>query len=396
MRVAASVTIPMAAAAALVLLPAAGPSIPMGSPFVRPVAADSLNDGPHVYWQTPSDAVVFYLCDGVVLTKRYAPSDTLRFTGFCSDSTWQYVIPVQAPGVEPDTYERVPKIFAISDIHGEFEPLVDLLEASGVIDEGMHWNWGAGHLVVNGDTFDRGGQVTECLWLFYRLELEARAAGGRVHFLLGNHETMVLRRDLRYVNEKYTNGIVRATQVNYTDLFGPDMELGRWLRTKHTAIKLNRVLFVHGGIPPRLVARGASLGVMNDLARGTLDSRSYEIAFDDELRKHYGHSDEGPFWYRGYHRTEEGRYPQATGTQVDSILDAYDSRAIVVGHTGVDRVMSLYEGRVFALDVPLEELGSFQGLLWDGDRFFRVTGDGSLEPLEGTQGRSIDRRDTER
>jgi hypothetical protein len=46
-------------------------------------------------------------------------------------------------------------------------------------------------------------------------------------------------------------------------------------------------------------------------------------------------------------------------------------------------VTSLYEGRVFALDIPLETLGAFQGLLWEGNRFYRVTSDGSLEELGG-------------
>ncbi len=390
MRQTANVTLPIAAAAALVLLPSVIPNDATGLDH-RQVSADSLNDGPHVYWQTPSEALAFYLCDGVILMHRFAPTDTLRFRGFCGDSTWRYVIPVRAPKVEPHVYDDVSKIFAISDIHGEFEALVDLLEASGIIDEQWRWAWGDGHLVVNGDIFDRGDRVTECLWLLHRLELEARGAGGRVHVLLGNHETMVLRRDLRYVHPKYTNGVVRATQVNYTDLFGPDMELGRWLRTKHTIIRLNGILFVHGGIPPRVATRGASLDQVNRLARETLDARSYEIAFDDALRNYYGHSDEGPFWYRGYHRTEAGRYPQATAAQVDSVLDAYAARAIVVGHTGVAQVSSLYQGKVYALDIPLETLGAFQALLWTDDRFFRVTADGSLEPLAPTVEGSPDR-----
>lgn len=345
-------------------------------------APDSLDDGPHVYWQDGSAAVVFYSCDGTVLERTFTPSDTLRFSGLCGDSTLEYVIPVNGPSVEPDTFRGVSKIFAISDIHGEYEPLVALLQTASVIDQELHWSWGDGHLVVNGDTFDRGDGVTECLWLFYRLEQEARLAGGRVHVLLGNHETMVLRRDLRYVNEKYLDGIVARTRVNYTDLFGPDMELGRWLRTKHTAIMLNNIVFVHGGIPPSLVQRGVSLSAINALARKTLDARSYEVAFDERLRKYYGHSDEGPFWYRGYHYSQEGRYPQATISQVDSILAAFDARAIVVGHTEVDQVTSLYGGKVIALDIRLDELGAFQGLLWEGDQFFRVTGSGVLEPLE--------------
>jgi len=342
---------------------------------------DPLDDGPHVYWKTPTTAIVFYLCNRSLVYQQFEAKDTLRFSGFCTDTAQTYVIPVEAPAVEPHLYEEVSKMFAVSDIEGQYDDFVSLLQVAGVIDDELRWSWGDGHLVLNGDIFDRGDYVTECLWLLYRLEQEARRVGGRVHVMLGNHESMILRRDIRYVHEKYTGGIVRAARINYTDLFGPDMELGRWLRTKHTAIRLNDVLFVHGGMPPRLAANGVSLDEINQLARETIDYRSYEIAFDEELRKYYGETDEGPFWYRGYHRTQPGLYPQATLAQVDSILETYSSRAVVVGHTGVMEITSLYGGKVFGIDVPLDILGSFQGLLWKGDRFFRVTGDGTIEPL---------------
>jgi len=294
---------------------------------------DPLDDGPHVYWKTPTTAIVFYLCDRSLVYQQFEAKDTLRFSGFCTDTAQTYVIPVEAPAIEPHLYEKVSKMFAVSDIEGQYDDFVSLLQAAEIIDEKLHWSWGDGHLVLNGDIFDRGDYVTECLWLLYRLEQEARQVGGRVHVMLGNHESMVLRRDIRYVHEKYTGGIVRAARINYTDLFGPDMELGRWLRTKHTAIRLNDVLFIHGGMPPRLAANGVSLDEINQLARETIDYRSYEIAFDEELRKYYGDTDEGPFWYRGYHRSREGLYLQATMAQVDSILETYSSRAIVVGHT---------------------------------------------------------------
>ena len=74
--------------------------------------------------------------------------------------------------------------------------------AGKVIDTDLTWSFGDGHLVIVGDVFDRGPNVTECLWLIYRLEQEASAAGGAVHFLLGNHELMVMRGDLRYLNER--------------------------------------------------------------------------------------------------------------------------------------------------------------------------------------------------
>jgi hypothetical protein len=346
-------------------------------------AADSLDDGPYIYWQSPNHAIVFHFCDGEVIERSFETRDTLRFNGFCSDSTWEYVVPTLPRLIEPHIFERVPKIFAVSDIHGEYEALVALLTAAGVIDGESHWSWGDGHLVIDGDTFDRGDKVTECLWLFYRLEAEARATGGRVHFLLGNHETMVLRRDLRYLNQKYAGRILRGTRVNYTDLVGPDMELGRWLRTKHTAVRLNDVLFVHGGMPPLLAERGVSLAEINRLARETVDLPSNVIAFAEGLRKYYGHTDEGPFWYRGYHGAQEGRYPQATSEDVDRTLAFYGARTVVVGHSEIEQVMSLYEGKVIGLDVPVGRLGGLQGLLWENDRFFRVRSDGGLEALLG-------------
>ncbi len=354
-------------------------------PAVRTIApvADSLDDGPHIYWKTSSDAIVFYLCDGSFVAQQYKLKGTLYFNGLCADSATEYVIAAKGPKVEPYTYKRVPRMFAVSDIHGEYDALVDLLQAAEIIDQGMNWSWGDGHLVIVGDIFDRGDKVTECLWLLYSLEQQAREAKGRVHVLLGNHEIMVLQNDVRYVNKKYTNGVIDSIGISYTDLYGPDMELGRWLRSKHTAIKLNDILFVHGGLPPRLAERGVSLKTINEMTRETVDSRSYAMVFNEEVRNHYKHTDEGPFWFRGYHNAEADRYPQVTSEQLDLILKTYDVSTIVVGHTGVDRIESLYDGRVIGIDVPLEDLGSFQGLLWEDGQMFRVLGDGTRESLTG-------------
>ena len=376
---------------ATLLLPASGCRVAHAQDKPTPVspvvqadpAADSLDDGPHVYWQSDTTAIVFYLCGDSLVTRTYVVDATLRFRGFCADSTIDYSVTSQPPAFEPDSFAGVKRIMAISDIHGEFDAAADFLRAAGVVDDELHWSWGDGHLVVDGDTFDRGDQVTECLWLFYRLEQEARAAGGRVHFLLGNHETMVLRRDLRYVNSKYLDGIVRRSRIHYDELFGPDMELGRWLRTRNTVVKVNDVLFVHGGMPPGLVEGGMSLTRINEMGRANLDRRSYEVAFSDSIRAFYGHTPSGPYWYRGYHGAQENRYPQASEEDIATTLAAYGVSAIVVGHTEIDRVESLYGGRVYGIDVPLNELGTFQGLLWEGGRFFRVEGDGSLTALSG-------------
>ena len=124
-----------------------------------------------------------------------------------------------------------------------------------------------------------------------------------------------------------------------------------------------------------------SLKEINEFTRETIDVRSYVIVFHEEVRDHYKETDEGPFWFRGYHYAKENLYPQVTSEELDLILETYDVSAIVVGHTGVDRIESLYDGRVIGVDVPLEDLGSFQGLLWEEGKMFRVLGDGSREAL---------------
>jgi hypothetical protein len=233
-------------------------------------------------------------------------------------------VPVDPHDPEPHEFSDVDRVFAVSDIHGEYRALIDLLRRAGIIDDVLSWAWGDGHLVVNGDVFDRGDHVTECLWLIHRLEREAAEAGGRVHFVLGNHEVMVMRGDLRYVNEKYLEGIVRRSGIEYEDLFGPDMELGRWLRGKNAAVKIDSVLYVHGGLAPRALQLGLDLADVNAGVRRLIDARSYLIAFDDTLGFLLG--GEGPLWYRGYHEAMEGRYPMASEGDVLGVLDRYGAR----------------------------------------------------------------------
>jgi hypothetical protein len=269
------------------------------------------------------------------------------------------------------TWTRGPRFLAVSDIHGEYDALIAFLRGAGVIDSAGAWSWGNGHLVVVGDLMDRGAKVTEVLWFLHRLEQEALRAGGHVHVTLGNHEMMVMRSDLRYVHERYTTGIARSMGIRYADLFGPDMELGRWLRSKPVVLRLNDVLFVHGGITPELAARGLSIAALNTQFRESLDLSSVTVAFSDTARLLLGSS--GPLWYRGYLTARAGLYPEATIEEIDAVLKQYRATAVVVGHTEIGQVARLREGRVYAIDVDVDTLGGFQGLLWE-DGVFSVVG----------------------
>jgi hypothetical protein len=98
-------------------------------------------------------------------------------------------------GPSPDVQWRwtgVDRVVAFADVHGAYDSLVELLQAAEVLDHDLHWSGDTTHLVSLGDLVDRGAHSRKVMDLLMRLQQEARAAGGRVHVTLGNHEVMNL------------------------------------------------------------------------------------------------------------------------------------------------------------------------------------------------------------
>jgi hypothetical protein len=272
---------------------------------------------------------------------------------------------------EKSTYKEPSKLFVISDIEGEYETLKQLLWKAGVMDQHFNWTFGKGHLVIIGDVFDRGNQVTEALWLIYLLEDKAKKAGGYVHYLLGNHELMNLNGDYRYVHPRYME-LARQTGVAYDSIYREHTELGRWLRTKNVMEKIGNYLFLHGGVSHYINAQELPPDSINATARRYYGQRDDAIPNEQYLV----FSDYGPMWYRGYYME-----PKATEAQVDSTLRLFRVKKIITGHTPVERISAFYEGKVINVDVP-HARGSSEGLLIERNRFYRVPLKGDTEGLE--------------
>jgi hypothetical protein len=248
-----------------------------------------------------------------------------------------------------------------------------LLRAQKIIGAENQWAFGDGVLVINGDVFDRGPQQTEALWAIYRLAQEAQVAGGSVQMLLGNHESMVLRGDLRYLLPKYLE-VARLLQHPVPELYGKASEMGRWLRTRATVLKLGDTLFVHGGISPDLPRLAPDLAALNAKIRARLgDSRE---ALNDDPQASWLFATNGPLWHRGYFRL-----PRASNAEVDGLLNRFDVKRIVVGHTTRDEIVSLYGGRVIGIDAALNEGAPGEVLLWENNHLHRGLADGSRRIL---------------
>lgn len=265
---------------------------------------------------------------------------------------------------EKTEFPDVKKIFIVSDIEGNFRALRKLLQTNGVMDEQFNWTFGNGHLVLTGDFFDRGSQVTEVLWLIYSLEAKAQAAGGYVHFVLGNHEIMNMSGDVRYVHPKYMENAVLMGE-DYMGLFSEHTELGRWLRTKNVVERVGDILFVHGGISAQLNSIDLAASKINKLSRPFYPDSSYKYN-DPKVALLF--SDDGPFWYRGYYTGKT----LATQAQVDSTLDIYKVKFIATGHTVVaDTVSVLFNKKVYNTDVH-HARGHSEALLFEDGNFYRV------------------------
>ena len=134
-------------------------------------------------------------------------------------------------------------------------------------------------MVMTGDMFDRGHQINEVLWFMYKLDKQASEAGGKLHLLMGNHEQMVMRGDLRYVNERYQ---VAEKLLNrpYDELYDNSSEIGQWLRSKNTVVKINDSLFLHGGISSEWIERELTLDKANTLYRANIDKSKEELKQD--------------------------------------------------------------------------------------------------------------------
>jgi diadenosine tetraphosphatase ApaH/serine/threonine PP2A family protein phosphatase len=339
--------------------------------LAQPVAVPAVSDGPYLQLQPNQSAV----------TARWVCDDKIHQQQLTTDQLVPAVCGFQQP-IRIDT--RPPagwqfhsaRFAAISDIHGQYDLMLRLLQAGGIVDAKHNWSFGRNHLVVVGDVMDRGDKVTQALWLLYTLQQQARQAGGALHLLPGNHETMVLRGDLRYVHPQYLK-VAGQLKTPLPALYGKDTVLGQWLRQLPLFIRINDTLFVHGGLSPQMASRAETA---EQLQAGF--QQSWGLT-KDQLRQtdlpQLLQRSEGPLWYRGYFRANNKAPfdPQLLRQQ----LAEFGAKQIVVGHTSMDDVYLHHNGLVYSVDSSIKDGKSGAVLHFVDGQWFRSGLDGSLKPV---------------
>jgi len=264
-----------------------------------------------------------------------------------------------APPPEPP--QRIPapaRIVAIGDLHGDLAATRTALRLAGAIDDKDHWAGKDLMIVQTGDEIDRGDEDRDIIDLFERLADEAKAAGGAVIALNGNHEVMNVQLDLRYVTDdafKDFEGIagvattdarlgrVSASEKARAAAFLPGGPYAKKLAKRNLVAVVGDTVFVHGGITAKHVRYG--IDRMNREASAWMDGSAADLPALIT-------GEDGPVWLRRYSASAD---PEDCRVLKET-LAMIPAKRMVVGHT-VQRggITSACDEQVWRIDVGMSK-----------------------------------------
>lgn len=345
------------------------------SPTIESESVYHVKDGPYIFYVNDSLKIKWInnnrLREGFIVKENFAEiAEKFKLQFSYNDLKNSYIQSKDYSQVFTD----IDSIAVITDIHGEYKAYISLLRACGIIDKDLNWSFGKGHFVVLGDIFDRGDKVTETLWHLFGLVRQAEAAGGKVHVMIGNHEIMVLAKDLRYINKKYQK-VETVCKTDYNELYSENSVLGKWIRSLPVVITINDILFVHGGMSIELLEKDLDISQINHIYSNKIIGKEYNPDIEDKAQL-FLDGVNGPVWYRGYFND-----PTFCESRLDSILDFYKKEHIVVGHTVIDEITPLFNNKIFGVDagMMIEKPGEL--LIYKEGTFYRGTKKGKREKL---------------
>lgn len=308
-------------------------------------------DGPYILYNNDSVRIVsveeesrgYKIIDEWFAKSKFAQNFIVNSYSYDKSSQISFKVSLKDTlTIPPSYYPKTDSIFAISDIEGNLYAFHKLLKANRIIDNNSNWIFGKGHLVLVGDFVDRGLNVTQCLWLIYKLEQQAKDNGGRVHYILGNHELLNRNGKSHHVRSKYKK-LASKLGLDYSkDFYGEKSELGRWLRTKNTVEIIGDILIVNGGISKELLDLRLSIEEINSIIRDEIGLNNY---LDSTSR--IIHGENGPLNDRGMGHKQSIK----TSLTIEMAKEYYSISTLIIGHSTVSDIYQQYENSLINIDV---------------------------------------------
>lgn len=350
------------------------------------------NDGPYLFYENGKLTILEVTKDNTLSIREESGLPAgLKLDVYSDDNKFLFQVPIN----KVENFERPEwkdqtsvygKTFAVSDLHGRFDLFAAILKTGKVINDQYEWTYGNNHLVIDGDIFDRGADVLPILWLIYKLEFEAQAAGGKVTTILGDHEEMVMRDNLKYTFAKYNNLSQKAMNMTYGKMWGLTNVMGNWLRSKNTIQIVGDNLYVHAGLSKAFMERTETVPEINELVSKSiyLTKEERKKQFPDIADFLYSDDYDGPLWYRGMVKTSSS-YNPIKEADVDKLLSGYNVKRVIVGHTENSRIKFNYGGKVY--DICVNHPDTFEdeetrAMLIEGESIMAMNDEGELKTIK--------------
>lgn len=340
-------------------------------------------DGPYII----ADTAYYVTSDNKIETLKINVSDTILVeVNNSSKDRFSFLLERQISKPQ-DVCEMPDKIVALSDIEGNFDGFSSFLMANKIMDADYNWIFGNGHLVLNGDFVDRGNNVVPVLWLIYKLEKQAESQGGKVHYILGNHEIMNFQGKWSYNDRRYIKASQTISKENDWDkavrlMYSDETELGKWLRSKNVMEKIGNYIFVHAGLSPEILKYKVSVSDINRIARDNWDKDLYEEEENNKV-KNFISGKKGIYWYRGL-AMDYKYYPKITEKELNQVLAFYDADKIVFGHTVKDDITKEFNSKTINTDIKHgqeKNTGKTKGILIENGTEYKIDDKGNKQKL---------------
>ena len=257
-------------------------------------------------------------------------------------------------------YPPAKRLIAFGDIHGDFNAMIITLKNAKLIDNNYHWIGGDTHAVQIGDVLDRKIRDVEfsdedseikLISLICNIQLEAYIAGGGFHPVIGNHELMNILGVFDYVSPmgfKHFNSI--DDRYNY---FRIGNDFCKYLACAwNPIIKIGNFIFCHGGLSLN-ISNKYSIEDINFVMRDTLYGNISHLhkAYFTELFL----DPESILWNRDFSLDASPNKEAEYNKRLTKILEKYDAKYLVLGHTPQDNIKMRFNNRVICIDTAMSE-----------------------------------------
>ena len=299
----------------------------------------------------------------------------------------------------PLALETKKNVYAIGDLHGDYELTIKVLKLCGVIDNNLNWIGKDTYVVQVGDQLDNcrpvdkkcddetlrydwgGSEAEDLKVLKFMTELDAKASkySSRVISLFGNHELMNVNGNMNYVSyddmmklgKTYDEG-----KNNRVKMFAPGGEYAVFMAcTRVPMVIIGNFMFVHAGIVKEFTDKFGIKG-RDDMYKVSTELRKWLLGSltKDNIVNILGSKPYSLFWDRIL-----GAIPHNTNIEskicrdnLQHVLDVFKIGVMIIGHTptsfskDVSGINNTCSGKLWRIDT-----GSSHGF----DRAAGIVGD---------------------